>query len=246
MTDHKQLQKAFVAAFLALGLTVLISTSLYSEPVPNVAGSAFDTGEMPQYGILQRDPGLVIGGARPLPEPVRCGDGRCHSTESTWACPQDCNVCGDDNCYGPDGENYSCPEDCAICGDGRCDWTENGTCMEDCCADNDGDGYYASYCGGTDCDDDAWYINPGRLENCWSDNDENCNPSDDDCDCTDSDGGFNLNMTGNVTWYNGTYQYARDYCRGNTTVAEYYCTEFGPRNSNEECWSYCFDGGCRS
>jgi hypothetical protein len=51
-----------------------------------------------------------------------------------------------------------------------------------CEDDLDGDGYIADSCGGNDCNDDAFAINPGAAEICGDLTDNNCNGLiDEDC-----------------------------------------------------------------
>ena len=62
------------------------------------------------------------------------------------------------------------------------------------CTDNDGDKYYieGGVCGEPDCDDNNYYINPGAIEICYDNIDNNCNGQiDEGCNeptCTDTDG----------------------------------------------------------
>jgi hypothetical protein len=96
----------------------------------------------------------------------RCGDGTCN--EETSSCPQDCGVCGNAACEGP--ERTTCPQDCvtAQCGDGICDAAggENtARCAQDCplaCGDgfcNLGGGE-ATSCP-ADCPEEACCVNTG-------------------------------------------------------------------------------------
>lgn len=69
------------------------------------------------------------------------------------------------------------------CGDPRCTYCDGSTgaalCVFTSEADNDGDGYANASCGGDDCDDGAFGIHPGLLEECDPDGkDINCNPTD--------------------------------------------------------------------
>jgi hypothetical protein len=73
-------------------------------------------------------------------------------------------------------------QSCADAADNDCDGLTDGA-DPDCCPDADDDGYAASSCGGSDCNDAVSAINPGVVETC-------DNGSDDDCDaasdCQDS------------------------------------------------------------
>jgi hypothetical protein len=86
----------------------------------------------------------------PTPTPGYCGDGTCNYGQETLCegaggypdcpndqglevCPNDCSVCGDGYCTGPEVDNQqNCPQDCT-CGNGVCDPGEGGsTCPADC------------------------------------------------------------------------------------------------------------------
>ncbi len=67
------------------------------------------------------------------------------------------------------------------CGDPACSFCDSsmGACIPTLEADVDGDGYASPACGGDDCNDGAYDINPGRTEECDADMlDVNCNPDD--------------------------------------------------------------------
>ncbi len=67
------------------------------------------------------------------------------------------------------------------CGDGTCSYCDStiGACLPSADADADGDGFATPACGGTDCDDTRFDINPDRVEECDPEGlDVNCNPSD--------------------------------------------------------------------
>jgi len=67
------------------------------------------------------------------------------------------------------------------CGDPTCSYCDSsiGACVPSFDADADMDGFANPACGGTDCDDTRFDINPGRVEECDPDRlDVNCNPDD--------------------------------------------------------------------
>jgi len=81
---------------------------------------------------------------------------------------------------------YFCPDD-AACGPA--------------CPDKDGDGYLDQACGGADCNDNDAAMNPGQVEICSDNKDNDCNGAIDQQDpvcgvpptCTDGDGdGFSV------------------------------------------------------
>lgn len=74
--------------------------------------------------------------------------------------PEACNKV-DDNCNGTVDEGDVCKE-------------SSGGGGTQVCPDNDGDGFTASYCGGTDCNDNSAAINPNSPETC-NNTDDNCN-----------------------------------------------------------------------
>lgn len=80
--------------------------------------------------------------------------------------------------------------------DNDCDGVVDGA-DSDCCRDADGDGYSASSCGGSDCDDADSAVGPGARELCGDDVDNDCNGRADCADlacsgvlgcCADKDG----------------------------------------------------------
>ncbi|MDC0673436.1 FG-GAP repeat domain-containing protein [Nannocystis radixulma] len=82
--------------------------------------------------------GLTCTGDCP-PEPTgewACGDGVCDQDETKMSCPEDCAVCGDDECSGPVEDAAECPQDCAMCGDGECSPGEGESCEMDCVNDS--------------------------------------------------------------------------------------------------------------
>ncbi len=67
--------------------------------------------------------------------------------------------------------------------------------------------------------------------------------------CSDSDGGYNIFVEGNVTGYKyGSPYFYWDDCLGNTTLLEYACSGTQPVNSTFSCvtntTSYCWLGAC--
>jgi hypothetical protein len=64
-----------------------------------------------------------------------CGDGFCnpYNDEDSGTCYDDCGVCGDLSCDGPEDLN-NCPADCRSCGDGFCTgpWETCNSCGADC------------------------------------------------------------------------------------------------------------------
>ncbi|MBI5482047.1 MAG: hypothetical protein HY906_24540 [Deltaproteobacteria bacterium] len=129
-----------------------------------------------------------------------------------WACaspdqmPCDCDDTDPEVHPGPPDERGRCTngkdDDC----DGLIDCADTADCADDpyctaSCPDEDGDGYTAAWCGGTDCCDNgteqslgcdpttAPGINPGATEICGDGIDQNCDGIDDPCACdTDADG----------------------------------------------------------
>jgi hypothetical protein len=91
---------------------------------------------------------------------------------------EDCND-SDPNIYPTNPNPYcSCEEPYPegtdeICGDGM-DNDCNGT-VDD--KDQDHDGYIDEECGGTDCDDSDYYVNPGRPEIPGNEIDDDCDPA---------------------------------------------------------------------
>ena len=85
-----------------------------------------------------------------------CGGSDCDDTRSTVnpGRRENCKDGIDNDCNGLiDGADPQCPSTC---------W------------DADGDGYADASCGGTDCDDTAFFVNPGVGENCTNGVDDNC------------------------------------------------------------------------
>lgn len=63
--------------------------------------------------------------------------------------------------------------------------------------------------------------------------------------CTDSDGGINYYTFGIVTLTNGSYNYNyTDYCSGNTTLYERYCSGTQLKTTTHNCTYLCNTGKC--
>jgi hypothetical protein len=122
------------------------------------------------YDTLRRGRPIDAGPPGPDAGPRCAGDDECD--DGTW-----CN--GDEHCRPSDqaADDFGC-----VPGIPRCVVT--GECLEtdqSCgsgCADDDGDGYEATQCGGNDCDDTDPRRNPGGSEQCdVAGLDEDCNPA---------------------------------------------------------------------
>jgi hypothetical protein len=109
------------------------------------------------------------------------------------------------------------------------------------CTDRDGDGYYKNTGCGTslDCNDANPSIHPNAVEVCSDGIDQNCNYIDEACTtttiqpsgCYENDGGQNLFIKGNTSYYNptaGRWFSFVDYCVANNQTGsfiwEYYCS----------------------
>ncbi len=140
--------------------------------------------------------------------PVGCGDGMVVAPEEcepgssstgacqadcTWTCTADpdCSALDTDPCDGTD----TCDEASHVCGSPSaapvCEDDGNPCTLEACRAgvgcqtdvttnDQDGDGAFATGCGGTDCDDANASRNPSRQELCADAIDNDCNPATSD------------------------------------------------------------------
>jgi hypothetical protein len=83
-------------------------------------------------------------------------------------------ACGGTDC--DDGNFFVNPGVAEVCDDGidnNCDGNIDEGCSS--CPDADGDGYEDAACGGTDCDDGDFFVNPGVAEVCDDGIDNNCN-----------------------------------------------------------------------
>jgi len=108
-------------------------------------------------------------------------------------------ACGGSDC--DDANDRVHPNAVESCNDGldnNCDSRvddEDTTACPPGCADADGDGYPDQACGGTDCDDAVAEVNPGAMETCFDQTDNNCDGLTDAEDhlscphgCLDGDG----------------------------------------------------------
>jgi len=112
-------------------------------------------------------------------------------------------------------------------GDGNIDWPSDTGC--DSKNDNDE----------TDCGDEV--CEGGETsETC----PEDCGEPD---SCSDTDGGKDIFIQGTVSGYqnDNPYEYT-DYCVGNMTIMEYYCSGTTPLNTDYPCVNAtsCFSGAC--
>ncbi|OGQ77904.1 MAG: hypothetical protein A2289_19270 [Deltaproteobacteria bacterium RIFOXYA12_FULL_58_15] len=110
--------------------------------------------------------------------------------EDTLSCPASCIdadvdgfldvACGGDDCDDANPHvNPNAAEHCSNTTDDNCDGLVDGEDPADCpagCDDDDGDGYRASTCGGTDCNDDEDAVNPNANEIDCDTTDNDCNP----------------------------------------------------------------------
>jgi len=176
-----------------------------------------------------------------------CPDGVCESGETCSNCPQDCGacppVCGNGICE--NGETCSsCQQDCGCQSGYTC---INNTCQQQC------------ICG-------AWANGACNAGGCTNQRQQTrtCTPSgcgitsqcvaDSSCVtypnfCSDSDGGAVYTTMGTVSGYRSNYPYSyTDYCVGNLTLVEYYCSGTTPLNTTFNCYtnttSHCYSGAC--
>lgn len=111
----------------------------------------------------------------PPPPPPVCGDGVC-----SYGYEGICPFIGGDYCYGDGNDNLvNCPEDCSVCGDGYCTGPEtSSTCPEDCpvdpppppppppSCDPNTDPYQCAYCGDGFCNATSDYPDGETYEVC--------------------------------------------------------------------------------
>ena len=67
--------------------------------------------------------------------------------------------------------------------------------------------------------------------------------------CSDTDGGFNVNVQGTASGYLNSQPYSNtDYCESSTTLREFYCANYRLYNSTTTCYtnstSPCVNGAC--
>ena len=148
-------------------------------------------------------------------------------------------------------------------GDGYTDWPSDPGCSSkndvselnsgfecDDGIDNDADGYVDSNDGGCSGPTDNDETNCGDSVCEGAETQESC---PEDCgypnSCSDTDGGFVLNVEGTVNGYlNDEYYNHTDFCLDNLTISEYYCRGAYATTYNISCISNttfaCSDGKC--
>lgn len=118
-----------------------------------------------------------------------CGDGIC---QDGYESASDFPPAGQESCR-IDCVTLTCSTDAQCddgiactrgrCVEGACAYIPDNTlcaggelCLDriGCCEDQDGDGFAAEWCGGSDCDDSDFRVRPGAVERC-GDGDRNCN-----------------------------------------------------------------------
>ncbi len=148
-------------------------------------------------------------------------------------------------------------------GDGYTDWPDDPGCLNknddselnpsiECDDGSDNDGDSATDMDDTGCssptDNDETDCGDGICEG-----GEVCDVCVADCGycgwCSDTDGGFNIEVKGTVTGYDGSPYNYTDYCVDSTHVMEYYCVGDHCNNFSAECWvnnqtAICVDGAC--
>jgi hypothetical protein len=213
----------------------------------------------------------VSAGACVMAVPPTCtdGDGDGYNITGAGCGPVDCDddsaACGADcnpgitnegtiNCS--DGYDNDCDGD-IDCDDADC--SADPDCIVPC-VDGDGDGYNITggACGPVDCNDTDININPGAIENCSNSIDDDCD-GDIDCDdvdcsadpdciiCTDTDGGINYAVKGNVSgmWEDGSMASNQPDVCGEDILNEFYCEDSGILNTSVYTCPYgCQDGAC--
>jgi len=107
-----------------------------------------------------------------LGSPTECEDLDGDGYDAAWCGGPDCN---DDNPAINPGATEICDDNV----DNNCDGQIDEGCGITC--DNDGDGFEGSQCGGDDCDDSDFFVNPGATEICEDGIDNDCDGFDDIC-----------------------------------------------------------------
>ena len=167
---------------------------------------------------------------------------------------QSCGTDGNSNSYCSGNLVYSNYTD-YFCSGGECDSSTTPVLQEDC---DDNDGYSQNYCmnssvyrdynnyfcSGGEC---SYSVIPEMVEEC----DYGC--TNGECDdipdsCSDTDGGFVIDLQGTVSgyYYGSPYNYD-DFCLDSTLLIEYYCIGTQLDNGNVTCtgnYTGCINGAC--
>ena len=136
-------------------------------------------------------------------------------------------ACGGSDCDDDDPNRHpGAGEHCRDGLDNDCDLAVDYDDQADCppgCLDLDGDGYLAAFCGGTDCDDLRFDVNPGAGEQCTDAVDNDCNGLIDGVDaacrddCPDADiDGYDAAACGGVARYSSA---AASICRRQSAIS---------------------------
>lgn len=202
-----------------------------------------------------------------------CGDAVCEGGEVCDVCVADCGHC--DSCSETDfGNNiwifsatsgyyndvwYSDDDYCVDSGTimeyycvGDYEQSQQQSCGTDYYTGNycyDGDVYrdhYDYYCASGECD---YTLTPELVEECdWGCINATCQLPPDSC--SDTDGGFVIDVLGTVSGYDEGSPYSHpDYCVDSTNIMEYYCVSDQYYSQSVECWinnqtASCVDGAC--